>query len=128
MPVLQLPVKIILWHGHSAYSGAPGAESNASAVQGQTPGSGGMLAHFMCGRNTRFCALMRRGKKETGKEGAYSCVVLGGARSMEERRRALQEWWRALQMHVAVRGGPGLCTSEYTCPFLSFKRSCDFAH
>ncbi|KAF5842464.1 P-loop containing nucleoside triphosphate hydrolase protein [Dunaliella salina] len=31
-----------------------------------------------------------RGKKETGKEGAYSCVVLGGARSMEERRRALQ--------------------------------------
>lgn len=34
--------------------------------------------------------LKYRGKKETGKEGAYTCVVLGGARSMEERRRALQ--------------------------------------
>lgn len=31
-----------------------------------------------------------RGKRESGKEGAYSCVVLGGARSMDERRRALQ--------------------------------------
>ncbi|CAG9464204.1 unnamed protein product [Pedinophyceae sp. YPF-701] len=31
-----------------------------------------------------------RGKAESGKEGAYSCCVLGGARSMEERRRNLE--------------------------------------
>jgi len=31
-----------------------------------------------------------KGKMETGVENAYSCVVLGGARSMEERRRNLQ--------------------------------------
>jgi ATP-dependent RNA helicase DDX1 len=30
------------------------------------------------------------GKAESGKEGKYSCVVLAGQRSMEERRRALQ--------------------------------------
>eukprot|EP00878_Enallax_costatus_P008760 GHUV01009156.1.p1 GENE.GHUV01009156.1~~GHUV01009156.1.p1 ORF type:complete len:518 (+),score=137.30 GHUV01009156.1:119-1672(+) len=31
-----------------------------------------------------------RGKRESGKENPYSCVVLAGARSMEDRRRALQ--------------------------------------
>jgi len=31
-----------------------------------------------------------RGKAESGKENPYSCVVLGGARSMDERRRNLQ--------------------------------------
>ncbi|KAF6252459.1 P-loop containing nucleoside triphosphate hydrolase protein [Scenedesmus sp. NREL 46B-D3] len=31
-----------------------------------------------------------RGMRESGKEGKYSCVVLAGQRSMEERRRALQ--------------------------------------
>jgi ATP-dependent RNA helicase DDX1 len=31
-----------------------------------------------------------RGKAESGKEGKYSCVVLAGQRSMEERRQALQ--------------------------------------
>eukprot|EP00879_Flechtneria_rotunda_P016993 GHRR01017789.1.p1 GENE.GHRR01017789.1~~GHRR01017789.1.p1 ORF type:complete len:516 (+),score=173.42 GHRR01017789.1:811-2358(+) len=31
-----------------------------------------------------------KGKRESGKEHPYSCVVLAGARSMEERRRALQ--------------------------------------
>ena len=30
-----------------------------------------------------------RGKRESGKEHPYSCVVLGGARSMDERRAAL---------------------------------------
>ena len=30
-----------------------------------------------------------RGKRESGKENPYSCVVLGGARSMDERRAAL---------------------------------------
>jgi hypothetical protein len=41
-------------------------------------------------------SLIFRGKKESGKEGAYSCLVLGGARSMDERRRALQ-------VHAGVR-------------------------
>ena len=38
-----------------------------------------------------------RGKRESGKEHPYSCVVLAGARSMEERRAALQvrEGWVA---------------------------------
>lgn len=31
-----------------------------------------------------------KGRQDTGKENPYSCVVLGGARSMEERRRNLQ--------------------------------------
>jgi len=31
-----------------------------------------------------------RGKREGGKEHPYSCVVLAGQRSMDERRRALQ--------------------------------------
>ena len=31
-----------------------------------------------------------RGKAESGKENPYSCVVLAGARSMHERRKALQ--------------------------------------
>lgn len=31
-----------------------------------------------------------RGKREGGKEHPYSCVVLAGQRTMEERRRALQ--------------------------------------
>lgn len=31
-----------------------------------------------------------RGKRESGVENPYSCVVLGGARSMDERRAALQ--------------------------------------
>ncbi|GAB4816240.1 hypothetical protein N2152v2_003286 [Parachlorella kessleri] len=31
-----------------------------------------------------------RGKRESGKENPYSCTVLGGARSMDERRAALQ--------------------------------------
>jgi hypothetical protein len=30
-----------------------------------------------------------RGKVESGKENVYSCVVLAGGRSMDERRRAL---------------------------------------
>jgi ATP-dependent RNA helicase DDX1 len=31
-----------------------------------------------------------RGKRESGKEHTYSCVVLAGQRTMDERRRALQ--------------------------------------
>lgn len=35
-----------------------------------------------------------RGKRESGVENRYSCVVLGGARSMDERRAALQVGWK----------------------------------
>ncbi len=31
-----------------------------------------------------------RGRKDTGPESAYSCCVLGGARSMDQRRENLQ--------------------------------------
>ena len=31
-----------------------------------------------------------QGRRESGKEATYSCVVLGGARSMDERRAALK--------------------------------------
>mmetsp|Transcript_3311 Transcript_3311/g.11991 ORF Transcript_3311/g.11991 Transcript_3311/m.11991 type:complete len:739 (-) Transcript_3311:81-2297(-) len=45
------------------------------------------LENFLngCGGGRAF-----KGKVESGKENPYSCVVLGGARSMEERRRNLQ--------------------------------------
>lgn len=50
-----------------------------------------------------------RGKRESGKENPYSCVVLAGARSMEERRSALQVTARMsaghalrLRMHVEL--------------------------
>lgn len=34
-----------------------------------------------------------RGKRESGKENPYSCCVLAGARSMDERRAALEVGW-----------------------------------
>lgn len=56
-----------------------------------------------------------RGKAESGKESKYSCVVLAGQRSMEERRRALQVGFYTLR---AFTGGPkGLVhASLCVCP------------
>mmetsp|Transcript_9761 Transcript_9761/g.59311 ORF Transcript_9761/g.59311 Transcript_9761/m.59311 type:complete len:703 (-) Transcript_9761:2437-4545(-) len=50
-----------------------------------------------------------KGRRETGVENPYSCVVLGGARSMEERRRNLQAFKEGevrflLCTDVAARG------------------------
>jgi hypothetical protein len=65
-----------------------------------------------------------RGKKETGKEGAYSCVVLGGARAMEERRRALQVCFCAAGLGVGA-------ARTHTCVFVccgAWSRCCLYTH
>lgn len=44
-----------------------------------------------------------KGKREGGKEHPYSCVVLAGQRSMDERRRALQVIHLGLAERVCTR-------------------------
>lgn len=44
-----------------------------------------------------------RGKRESGKENPYSCCVLAGARSMDERRAALEVRFFGCRVVVAVR-------------------------
>ena len=59
-----------------------------------------------------------QGKTERGKENAYSCLVLAGQRSMEERRTALQVppvLLRRLQMV------PVLDSRLVECPAVSFE-------
>ncbi len=52
--------------------------------------------HPLCPPGGGTCGGGFRGKRESGRENPYSCLVLAGARSMDERRAALE-----------VRGGGG---------------------
>lgn len=66
------------WDGRAHCAAPPCASPASFVVTARLLPAGG-------GSGTGF-----RGKRETGIENPYSCVVLGGARSMDERRAALQ--------------------------------------
>lgn len=54
-----------------------------------------------------------RGKAESGKENPYSCCVLAGARSMHDRRKALQVFqWFGASVGVApmIRSSCTICS------------------
>jgi ATP-dependent RNA helicase DDX1 len=78
--------------------------------------------HFPAGDGSGGGAAFR-GKRESGKEHPYSCVVLAGARSMEERRTALQVRVGARLPELGWLGGksgsrdePSSTTAEYHLP------------
>lgn len=79
-PFLSRPCTMVVY--------VPCATSNCTAALAAPP-SPQLQTRKHHTRCTCARGCVRRGKAESGKEGAYSCVVLGGARSMEERRRAL---------------------------------------
>jgi hypothetical protein len=94
------------WHGLHGVPGAEALRSRNGALPRGREGCRlpGMLWQFLLAPHppsppTPQCARWLpgggsgagwRGKRESGRESPYSCVVLAGARSMDERRAALQ--------------------------------------
>lgn len=56
-----------------------------------------------------------RGKRESGKEHAYSCVVLAGRRSMDQRREALQVCLPFWQLSALLCFACSSCSKHGSC-------------